>query len=237
MAKYISILSALFLSLFMSAQAHANSQASYQACDMTVQEDVYWDAIGETVTLHFTMTGDGQYFPTGTVHMEFSDKQKILLTEGGKYVDDAEDIGCAVQIESVKSSLIGNLSGTYKSYYAQESVSTMGEVAALLADEAFCAKEINPYTTEWLAETNGRESNLSKIENSNVWYSQYMQCNPIVENISFRSGKPDGMNLETFNRLVADNAPLIDIPYAYGADTHVFDRETRKLILFSTSGC
>ena len=213
------------------------ANAGYQACDISVQEDVYWDAIDETVTLHFTMAGDGEYFPSGTVHMEFADKQKMLLAEGGKYVDDAEDIGCAVQIESVKSSLIGNLSGKYKSYYAQESVSTMGEVAALLADEAFCSQEINPYTTEWLAETNGRKSNLSKIKNSNVWYSQYMQCNPIAENISFRNGEPDGMNLETFKRLVADNAPLIDIPYAYGADTHVFDRETRKLIIFSTSGC
>ena len=50
-------------------------------------------------------------------------------------------------------------------------------------------------------------------------------------------GSPDGMSIETFKRLTADNAPLIDIPYAYGADSYAFDRETRELIMFATSGC
>ena len=224
-----------FISLCISTGAHAANKA----CDVSVQEDIYWAAMDETVTLHFSYTikGDGESEPTSKVHMEFSDKSKILLDENGRYIADAEDYGCEAQISTVKRQLIGNLSGKYKSLYAGTPVATMREVATLLEDDAFCAQDINPYVTQWLAKEHKGESNLSKIRQSNIWHSQHLTCNPILETVVFLDGAPGGMTIDTFNRLLAQDAPLIDVPYAYGATTYAFDRETRKLIPFSESGC
>jgi len=222
-----------FVSLFFSNRA----QAAYQPCELTVQEDVHWAAIDETVTLHFTMKGDGEYFPEGKVTMAFADGREIELARGGKYIDEGDDIGCAAQISTVKSALIGNLSGQYKSFAYERELTTLREAEALFNDEAFCAQTLNPYTTDWLAEAEGDETRLSKIEQSSIWLNQYLTCNPVLENIPFIDGEPSGMDISTYQRLLSQDAPFIDIPYAYGSETFVFDRENLALISFSVSGC
>lgn len=233
-ARFTYIVMAFF-SLFLSTGAHA----AYQACEVSTQEDVYWAAIDETITLHFTMKGDGENFLTGKVHIELSDKSKTFIGDIGGYNphDELQNSDCETEIEYAKESFSGNLSGKYKSIFAENEVTTMGDIAALLKDEAFCSKPANPHSKKWLTEENGRGTNLSKIKDSQVWHSGFLTCNPIISEIGFTYGEPAGMKLDVFNRLVAQNAPLIDVPYAYGSETFVFDRENLKLIYFSYSGC
>lgn len=226
-----------FAGLVYAPSAHA---LNYEPCELSIEEDVYWAVMDETVTLQFTMKGDGHHFPEGNVTMIFSDGHEMEIARGGKYIDDAEDIGCTAQVEFVKSSIVGNLSGKYKSWIYEHELSTLQDAEALFTDEAFCSRTILPYTETWLHESsNGErgETRLTKIENSSIWQTQFLNCNPVLENISFIYEAPSGMDIETYNRLLKQNAPFIDIPYAYGSDTFVFDKENYALIPFSNSGC
>ena len=169
-ARFTYIVMAFF-SLFLSTGAHA----AYQACDVSTQEDVYWVALDETVTLHVTMKGDGQDFLKGKAHIEFSDKSKIFIGDIGGYNphDELQNSDCETEMKNAIDSFIGNLSGKYKSFFAENSVTTLGDVAALIEDEAFCAKPANPHIKKWLAKANGRGTNLSKIKDSKVWHSGF----------------------------------------------------------------
>jgi len=231
-----SLLSVMSLTSLFCSQTALADQAGYEPCEMTDEADVYWAAIDDIVTLKFEMTGDGEYYPTGKVIVTLSDGSELLSVSVSKFVEEG-DLSCSAELKAVKSQFINSFSGENKSFLYERELSTLTEAAALFTDEEFCAQTINPYTHEWLAETEKTETRMSKIEKSDIWQTEYLTCNPILEEISFEEGQPSGINIETFQRLLAQDAPFLDIPYAYGSETYLYDHKNQSLIPFYASGC
>lgn len=208
------------------------AQADPQDCDVTYQDDVIWPAAGETVTLRYEVKRNDAGYIDHNVFMGFADGFDLKLPMGLMCLDQARPCQeIALELHSTLKESFND-----KPVYVGREVSTMGEFAALLADESFCAQELNPYAAESYASEAG-QAKLTRIEKSDLWQSEFLSCHPVLENITFEDGAVTGMTKDRFWQLAAENAPILDVPYAYGAESYVYDAQTRELIPLFSSGC
>jgi len=226
-------MSSLFITFASAAFAPFAVSAIHQACDITLQNDVEWPAINETITLKHEVSTDENGIARHNAFMVFSDGHALDLKMGTMCLE-YELTGCQEMALRLHENLKDGLNGPF--YYGSRQFKHMGEFAALLDNEEFCAQPLLPYLKERYNTDKGQKE-LLNIKESATWLADYVHCNPVLENIGFLDGQVDGMDKAVFERLAAQNAPLINVPYAYGAETYVFDPERRELILLSTSGC
>ncbi|MEP6343020.1 MAG: hypothetical protein ABJ275_06865 [Maricaulaceae bacterium] len=228
MLKKLSLFTLTSLSLFSYGMAYSSAKL----CDITYQDDITLPSTGETVTLKYIVEKNEQNIINHNVYMVFHDGYELSLPMGTMCLDQA--LGCQDIALRLHESLKRSLSG--KAHYAGHEISTMGDFATLIADDAFCAQPLLPYVEESFASQDG-DAQLTKVKNSNIWQSDFLHCNPILENLTFTNGEANGFTKSQFWRLVEQDAPIFSIPYANGETYYAYDAQTRELKLIETQGC
>ena len=227
MFKKIGMISALWI-LALPSIAVAENDLPY--CDLLDEKKLIWTAIDEEVTVRTELKGSG--YPRGKLYIVFGDGHEILISEGGKYLDDAEDIGCEAQLNAATISLFASLEGQGV-YFDTGSLRTMNDLdQALQSDEACKLRDKQRH------ESPDNQSFLDKVRQTNMWETQFLSCQAILDRLEYNTQGNIETTIEDYKRLLSQNAPLIEVAYsAYGVDIMAFDREKREFYKLYYSGC
>ncbi|MEM6411858.1 MAG: hypothetical protein AAF683_10030 [Pseudomonadota bacterium] len=79
----------VFSAITMAFGGVAQTPAELYSCSMDSRQSIYWQAIGETVTLRSELFGHETFPPEGRQSIIFSDGHEVVIGEGDKYIDDA----------------------------------------------------------------------------------------------------------------------------------------------------
>jgi len=225
----------LFICLLAPAlPAAAQTASPIPACDIIDEQVLNWEALGETVTLRTKLQGEEGYLPGAEFTMVLSDETEVELGSGGKFIDDfdpQDPPGCADHLEAATRPILNSVTGDGAFYYSGN-FRSMIELDTALHKAEFCkSNNLDYYQTG-----NGKKY-VTEVEKSGSWESQFLTCGPILDRIAMGGGTPD-TSAKDYRRLLAQNAPLIEVPYStYGVEIFALDRENLKLYKLITSGC
>ncbi len=214
MIKRLIVLSMLWA---MPTSASAQSDFVLPACDLSVERTLMWPAMDQEVTLLAEIKGESGRFPAGNSYLVFADGQKVHLGEGGKYIDDftADDVpSCEDHMDQLISPIISSINPKDIDKQFSFMPNTMGEMAKVLSLAETCVET-----------------------DKKTYIFRRMECKD-VKRIAHDFQEYSEILPEDFERLVAQDAPFIEVPYStYGRDTYVMDTKSRKLYAIPYPGC
>lgn len=201
----------LFATAISVAGASAQSAAGLYSCSMDDRRSVYWEAIGETVTLRSELFGYQTFLPEGRQSLIFSDGYELLIGLGGKYIDE-------VNLGSVPSC---------DEYLAASNGATLASLSEPVA------RDVAPFDD--MAELDTERPRAEACDANADMYTQHggLFCEQWDElNRNFH-GQED-----QYRKLVSQRAPIIAVPYSTGGvDYLAFDSTGRTIHpLFYSSG-
>lgn len=207
-----SVTYSFFAAMVMSAPLTAQADPVIPVCDIVDEQDIYWEAAGETVTLRTELRTGAQPYPDGHFFLIMSDGQEIFVGEGTKFLDDypPEDVpSCQDHLEAAQRPILDSLEGTSISHWNFE-FKTYRDVDAVYA--APC--------------THDNERGKVSCDNVQQFIEEYALGSDVIT-------QPD-----VAAKLREQNAPLLAVPYStYGWNVVAIDRENGEVYHLFYSGC
>jgi len=213
------------LSSLLSGMSAAADDAATSDCVLTDQQSVYAVAMDQQVTLITEMSGEAGLLPGADFKLVLSDGQTIDLGSGGKFIDQ-DGMPCDMHLKEATSPITNSLGGQGVFFDSQEIVD-MRSFDKLLRT----CKPMEKPADDWMVDV------FEKSREARSWQSNYLNCEPIVWMMEMGAdfSKTD---IDTFDRLLSVNAPLIAVPYsAYGWNIMALDLENAKAVELFYSGC
>jgi hypothetical protein len=213
--------------------AFTQDMTSLPNCDLVDVQSVYWNTLGEDVTLRTELWSDGKALPSAKFFLTFADGQKIELGKGANFIEDyIPEHYCQEHLKAAKTPIVNSITKDGIFYYADNFHSMTDFNLALLQAE-FC-KTDNP---NYYVTGRGKEY-VAKVRRSGSWESQFLTCGPILDKISLSSGDIDpSFTVQDYQRLLSQDAPLIAVSSsAYGVNVYALDKEYRTLHNLNLSG-
>jgi len=201
----------------------ATAKADQELCNLSDARQIYWQALGETVTLRTQVTQDGPYLPSAKLEIEFSDGTILDLGGGTKYYDDymADNAPtCAHILAKATNMTVASLNNDpslmmpelYEMEFFVE-YRSMSDLRTDLIFAANCNKDDEIHETAYDCEK-----------------AQYV-AERIAEN-------DQNLPKHVFDRLVNENAPIIMVTGStYFSSIMVYDRRKNSLHELYYDGC
>jgi len=213
MMKRLFLIAGIF-GLMMSP-AQAQSDFVLPACDLVDEETLYWETIGEDVTLRIELKGESGALPWGITYLTFQDGEEVILGEGGKYIDDftADNVPtCEDHLRVAKDPVLTSIRQSSPTYIWGVPLKSMSDVEKALELSKTC-QEDDPQLTPMI------------------------DCRDILQFAKdFQS--QNEIDPEVYKNLIDQIAPIIQVPYStYGVDIYAYDQTARKFHKISYSGC
>ncbi|MEO1406908.1 MAG: hypothetical protein AAFV54_10520 [Pseudomonadota bacterium] len=195
-------LTGLVISAIMMAHgAAAQTAAELYSCSVDQRQAVYWQAIGETVTLRGELFGYETFPPEGRQSLIFADGYEVVIGEGGKYIDNSvRDLApsCAEYLMASIDPTLASMSNS--SSRGSAGFSDMAALDAARASSAACSDQTGRYA-----------------KHGGLFCEQWSDLDTNF----------DGRDA-LYDRLVDERAPIIVVPYStQGVDYLAYDPSER----------
>ena len=195
------------------------------ACQLMDEQQVMITAMDDVGTLKTQLSGEAGLLPNASFSLLLSDGREIYLGEGGKFTEEP-GADCDDHLREATMPIINSLKGDGVFFDNQE-----------IVDMRSFDKLLNNCPVTDMTPPDYLQTTFEKAKEASSWQSEFLQCEPVymMMEMGIDFSKTD---IDTFNRLLKNNAPLVAVPYSvYGWEIKALDLETGRAIDLFTSGC